>query len=107
MYQVNLQWKEFNVDLKALDESLRASYPNYKGNQAHSVLELWFDEEPSQEDKDAIEALWAALDPDDAMVESYKSAAQLKAASDAKRESGRAKLAALGLSEDELKALLG
>ena len=107
MYQMNLQWKEFNVDLQALDVSLRADYPNYKGNQAHSVLELWFDEEPSQEDKDAINALWDALDPDDAMVESYQSAAQLKTAADAKRESGRAKLLALGLDIDELKAILG
>jgi hypothetical protein len=104
---MTLQWKEFSVDLRALDASLRAAHPHYAGNQAHSVLELWFDEEPSQEDKDAIEALWAALDPDDAMVENYQSAAQLKTAADAKRESGRAKLAALGLSEDELKALLG
>jgi hypothetical protein len=107
MFKMELQWKEFNVDLAALDASLRADYPNYKGNQAYSILELWFDEEPSQEDKDAINALWAALDPDDAMVESYQSAAQIKAASDAKKESARAKLAALGLDADELKAILG
>lgn len=105
MFCMTLQWKEFNIDLRALDASLKASYPSYVGNQAHSVLELWFNEEPSQEDKDAIEQLWAALDPDDAMVESYKSAADLKIEQDAQKEVALAKLVALGLTVEDLKAL--
>jgi hypothetical protein len=107
MYMIKLEWKEFNVDLAALDVSLRVSYPNYKGNQAQAHLELWFDEEPSQQAKDDIQAMWDAIADNSAMATSYQSAAQVKAASDAKKESAKAKLLALGLSVEELKAILG
>lgn len=107
MFMIKLEWKDFSVDLRALDAQLRADYEHYKGNQAHSYLELWFDEEPSQEDRDAIDALWAAIDENHAMAQSYESYQDVKAAADAKRASAKAKLEALGLTEDELKALLG
>lgn len=107
MFCMKLNWKEFSVDLKALDTSLRADHPHYCGNQAHSVLELWFTEEPDQTAKDAIQALWDSIDSNHAMVASYKSAAQIQAAQDAKKESARSKLAALGLDSDEIKAILG
>lgn len=107
MYMMKLEWKAFNVDLAALDVSLRAAYPHYAGNQAQAYLELWFNEEPSQEAKDAIDALWAAINAEHAMAASYQSAAQLKTAADSQKASARAKLAVLGLTTEELKALLG
>jgi hypothetical protein len=105
MYQMNLQWKEHNVDLQAFDASLKVSYPHYAGNQAHSILELWFNEEPSQDDKDLIQMMWEDIGPDHAMAQSYKSRDQIQADKEAKKASAKAKLAALGLSEDELKAM--
>lgn len=108
MHMMKLEWKEFNVDLKTLDAQLRASYPTYAGNQAHSCLELWFTEEPSQEDKELIQLMWDEIDSDQhAMAQSYQSAGVVKAEAEAKKASAKAKLAALGLTEDELKALLG
>lgn len=107
MYIIKLDWKEFSVDLAALNQQLIAAYPNYVGNQAHSVLELCFSEEPSQEDKAAIEQLWAALDPDDDLAASYQSFDQIQAAKEAQKQSAKAKLLALGLTETEAQALLG
>mgnify|MGYP001557762578 CR=1 FL=1 len=107
MYKIDLQWKEFNVDLESLDQQLRSDYSTYVGNQANSLLELWFSEEPNQEEKDAINTLWNAIDIDHAMTQSYKSASQIKSEKDSQKASAKAKLAALGLTEDELQALLG
>jgi hypothetical protein len=108
MYKLELQWKEFNIDLQTLDAELRISYPLYIGNQAHSVLELWFNEEPNQADKDSIQAIWDAIDSNQhPMAQSYKSAAQVKTEREVQKASAKAKLVVLGLTEDELKALLG
>jgi hypothetical protein len=82
MHKIELQWKEFNINLPALETQLRADYSasGYAGNQStSSCLELWFEEEPEQTDKDAIEALWAAIDEEHELATSYKSADQLKA----------------------------
>lgn len=47
MHTITLSWKPFNLDLEALDKSLRAKYPTYVGNQASNKLELFFTEDPS------------------------------------------------------------
>jgi hypothetical protein len=108
MFRMDLNWKEFNIDLRAFEAFMRPTYsPNYQGSQGSYTLELYFDTEPSQEDKDAIQAYWDGILVDSAETLSYQSKDQVKAASDLKRESAKAKLAALGLDADELKALLG
>jgi hypothetical protein len=107
MFCLILQWKDFNVDLGAFDAQMRADHPTYTGNQAHKHLELWFTEELHQDDQDLIKMAWDEIDENHAMTKSYRSAAQVKADVDAKRASGMAKLAALGLTADELKAILG
>ena len=43
---INLNWKKFNLNLSVLDQTLRAKYPSYAGNQAHNNLELIFTEDP-------------------------------------------------------------
>lgn len=80
MQKLELQWREFNVDLEAVDAKLRAEQPSYKGNQAAACLELWFEELPSQEDQDAIIAWWEALTAESAEAESYRSQDQIQAA---------------------------
>lgn len=108
MFKIELQWKDgVKVNLPALDAQLRADHSEYSGNQAYSKLELWFNQEPSQAAKNAINDLWASIDEDHELAASYKSAEEIKAEQEAKKASAKSKLAALGLSADELKALLG
>ena len=48
MQSKKLEWKQFNIDLRAVDTKMKADYPgNYCGNQAHSCLELYFENECS------------------------------------------------------------
>jgi len=62
MYSIKLEWKEFNVCLEDLEAHLRAEYPNYVGNQAANALDLYFSEEPSEEDRQAIQDHWDEID---------------------------------------------
>ena len=55
-FKIDLQWKEFNVDLNAINTWMKANAgADYCGTQASNKLELWFLEEPTQEVKDAIQ----------------------------------------------------
>lgn len=70
MYKIELQWKEFKVSLVNLEKHLRENFQTYVGNQASSKLELFFSEEPLQEDKDYIADYWESLDGSDYVSES-------------------------------------
>jgi hypothetical protein len=84
MFKMELQWKEVSLDLEKVDTKLKADYPsNYKGNQAHSVLELWFENEPSELEKADILAYWEALDEESDEASSYRSQADVKEAQEA------------------------
>lgn len=106
MYKLELQWKEFNLDLEAIDAKLRLDYPNYTGNQAHSCLELWFSEEPSQEDKDAVMAYWDGLSSESDEATSYRSRQQIKDAKEALKE-GLLSKEWSAMSQPERKLVLG
>lgn len=81
MQKLELQWREFNVDLEAVEAKMKTDYPeSYKGNQSGLCLELWFDELPSQEDCEAIQAWWDALTAESDEAVSYRSQAQIQAA---------------------------
>ena len=107
MYSMKLEWKEFNEDLRAIDAFVKLQSEDYKGNSADSALTLWFENEPSEEIKQAIADKWDGLSAESEEAASYQSAAQIEAEKEAKKASARAKLAALGLTEDELAAILG
>jgi len=108
MYEMKLEWKEHNVDLRAVEAWMKANTTGYLGNSADSCLHLWFEEEPSQEDKDAAQAYWDGLDENSDEAQSYESAADLEAARLAKKASAKAKLIEIaGLTEEEAAALLG
>lgn len=107
-WSMKLEWKEFNLSLSEVEVWMKANAgEHYCGNQAHSCLELWFLEEPSEEIKEAIEAHWDALEDNSDEAEAYQSYEDLAADRAAKKASGKAKLLALGLSEDEVAALVG
>lgn len=108
-YSMRLDWKEFNLDLNAVEAWMRANAgEQYCGNQAHSCLELWFLEEPSQESKDAIEAYWDALTEESEEATAYESNEERQEAIAALKASAKAKLiAGTPLSEAEATAILG
>lgn len=107
-YKIELDWKEFNVDLESVEVWMKANAgSDYCGNQAHARLELWFLEEPSQEVKDAIAAYWDGISEESDEAEGYVSAEDRAEDREAKKASGKAKLIALGLTEAEAAALVG
>lgn len=107
-FMIPLEWKEFSVNLQSVDTWMKANAGDqYCGNQAHGRLELWFLEEPSQDAKDAIAAYWDALHEDSAEATAYRSWASVKADIATKKASGKAKLAQLGLTDEEIAALVG
>lgn len=108
MEMIKLEWKEgVKVDLQALDAKMKEDFPEaYKGNQAHSHLELFF-EQISEEEKEQVMALWEALDEEHELVASYKSKEQIAQDLLAKKASAKAKLLALGLTEEEILAITG
>lgn len=107
-YTKELQWKDHLVNLAALEIWLRTNLENYCGNSADVCLKLHFLEQPSDEALALIDVKWAELDnPQHEMCVSYKSQADLLAEKEAKKQSAKAKLAALGLDAEEVSALLG
>ena len=107
MYSMKLEWKEFNVNLQMLETWLKAQSDLYVGNSADTALTLWFSEEPSEEVKEAVETKWAEIDEESDEAATYVSAQDVLDAQVAKKASGKAKLLALGLTQDEVDALLG
>lgn len=111
MISMKLQWKGFNINLKAVDAHLRGLCTVYSGNQANSVLELLFSSDPSSDDKAAIQSYWNGIASDSSEATSYQTADQVEAAEAtamaAKRASAKTKLVNLGLTSDEADAVLG
>ena len=109
MYNIELQWKEHNIDLSAWNFWAKEQDENCCGCSADSKLTVHFTKEPSQKVKDAIEQKWADMDDSEhEMCQSYKSQAELNTERQAASDSAKAKLiAALGLTKEELVALLG
>jgi hypothetical protein len=107
-YSIRLDWKEFNLDMNTVEAWFRANAgEHYLGNGAYSCLELYFSEEPSQEIKDAIAAYWDGLDEESEEATAYVSRADREAEKALKKDAGKAKLLALGLTEEEVAALVG
>ena len=107
-YMIPLQWKEFKVSLPKVHEWLLANAgEQYCGTQAHSILEVWFKEEPSEEVKELIPMYWEDLQPESEEASAYKSQEDLIQERASKKDSAKAKLAALGLTTEEIEALLG
>lgn len=105
MYSIILEWKEFSVDLRAIETWLRAESDLYSGSVAADKFTLYFSDEPSEEIKEAIQAKWDELEEDSDEAVSYQSQAAIRADVEAKKASAKAKLIALGLSEEEVEAL--
>lgn len=108
-YTKELEWKEHNVDLEALEVWAKVNCgEHYCGNSADSLLKLHFLEEPNQDVLDAINAIWEELDdPEHEMCAKYKSNEQRMNEKAAAKQSAIAALAQVsGLSAEQIKALL-
>ena len=107
-FMLELQWKQgLSLDLNTIEAWMKANAGSqYCGNQAGATLQLWFLSEPLQSVKDAINAYWAALDANSNEAKNYVNQSGRAAAAAALVNSGKAKLLALGLSQDEVNALI-
>ena len=111
MFTLDLNWKTFNISLPKLREWIDANVSApCVGISANSKLQVHFESEPSDAEKSAIFTYWEALDEESEEAQSYKSReqeqAEAQAAKQQKLESAKAKLTALGLTNDEIDVLL-
>lgn len=126
MYAVKKEWKSFNISLDKLEEQLKADFPEhetnpvFKGSQAYSVLELYFDKPiegygkdsegnvttESGSDAETIEALWLLIDESHIIATSYVSLTELSGAEKRAREDAATK-AWDSLSTEQKKLISG
>lgn len=108
---ISLEWKAFNLNLKTVDAWAKANLANCCGITAHKTLDVHFTQQPSEDDVAALELHWESLTEESEEATSYQTAAQVRADAEAEQASlvasASSKLAALGLSDDEIKAILG
>lgn len=107
---ISLEWKDHSVDLEALESWLKDNAGDkYCGNSADKGLTLWFLDEPGEEVRKAIADKWAELDDEKhEMAQSYESQAERQASKEKAKQDAIKKLAkASGLTQTEIKALLG
>ena len=109
-HTIEIDWKEHKIDLQALDEWMRENAgEHYCGNSADSKLRLHFLEEPSEEVKLLVQMMMEELDdPEHEMCKSYVSQAERVEAKKAAKQAAIVALAeASGLTEEQIRALLG
>jgi hypothetical protein len=109
---IQVSWKDFSINVIKVDEAIKTLCPSYTGcMSSQDRLLFGFSEEPSDEVKAQILAYWDSIDAASIEAVTYKSADQLKQEADAAKlaniNSAKAKLAALGLSEAEISAIIG
>lgn len=112
MIPIQLKWLDFPVNLQAVDAYMKINAgTSYSGISADYFLTLWFTESPEDGISEAITAYWADLTSESVEATSYKTAAQITAdeetAKAALLASAQSKLTALGLTADEINAILG
>lgn len=111
-FNIELDWQAFNIDMNTVEIWMKANAgSDYCGNCAGPKLQLWFTAEPIQAVKDAINAYWAGLTSASPEATNYKTQAQRQAdaaaATATAKASAQTKLASLGLTADEIAAILG
>lgn len=106
-FTLELEWQAFNIDLAAMETWFKANAgADYCGSSADTNLKLHFTAEPTQAIKDAIQTKWDSLTEISDEAVSYKSYTTLSSEKETAKASGKAKLAALGLTAEEIDALL-
>lgn len=81
------------VSLEDVETWMKANAgADYAGNQAHTNLQLVFNEEPDQATKDAIQAYWDGIDENSSEATNYISQSSIDAALDSAKASLKAKI---------------
>jgi hypothetical protein len=111
MFTLDLNWKTFNISLPKLREWIDANIETpCVGISANSKLQIHFEQEPEEVDKNDLLSYYEAIDEDSIEATSYLTREQELAAQQAelqaKKDSAKAKLLALGLTEAEIEAIL-
>lgn len=111
MFTLDLNWKQINISLPKLREWIDANIEtSCVGISANTKLQIHFEQEPSEVDKNDLLSYYEAIDEESVEASSYLTVEQELAAQQAelqaKKDSAKAKLLALGLTEDEIEAIL-
>jgi hypothetical protein len=107
MVNVILSWKDKKVSLPLIELKMRGQYPEYCGCSAGNELTLHFNiESLDQFIIDEVNNYWDTL-AEDAEEFNYKSKEDISSEKVSKKLSAKQKLLTLGLTEEEVSALLG
>lgn len=109
---ISLNWLPFNVDLNTVRAWMVANAgPNFVAVQAGTIIEIFFSSDPGADVNSAVQSYWAGLSESSPEATAYISRNDRKAAAVASRAtivaSATAKLTALGLTADEISAIIG
>ena len=85
MYNIDLTWHPFPVNLDKVDTWLRANASGYFGNSSDTDLTLHFLSEPDDATKAAVHAYWEALTEESPEAVAYMPQADISAAIEAAR----------------------
>jgi hypothetical protein len=107
MKTIQLEWKEFKVNLEKVNEMAKIIDESCCGLSANSKLEVHFLEDISEEKEQELKDYWDSIVEESEEVKTYKSFEEIKEEATKKKESAKAKLAKLGLDAEEIAALLG
>lgn len=111
MKNIEMAWKEFNLNLEMVQSATKALAPDMiLGVSAGSNLTIHCADEITEEQEQDIKDYLEALTNVSVEATSYKTASEIKTEQDAalttKRASAQAKLMALGLTEEEVNAII-
>lgn len=105
MKTIKMQWREYNLNLSVIDKKLRETYPSYLGNSADTSLRMHFSSLTEAEELSLNTYLDGINEASEEAV--YVSKENEQALINLKKQSAKEKLMSLGLTEDEIKALIG
>lgn len=105
MLSIELPWKENNINLNLLNKKVKELNPAYLGCAADVKLTLYFDS-LTEEEAQVIKDYWESLNEESEEITTYKSREDEELEVKAKKELAKQKLITLGLTEDEVSALI-
>ena len=107
MFDINLNWKSFNVSLSAVQLAVEALITSVKvaGLSANSSLQIHCEFCPTDAEIAAVKSYWESLTAESPEVVNYKSQSAIKEEQLALKASAVSKLKALGLSDAEISAM--
>lgn len=104
-------WKEFSINGDLVLITIKTLSDKIVGTSHNSKFQIHFSSQPSVEELEAINDYWDSINEESEEATSYISGEQVKQNQQAEnlalKESAKAKLLALGLSEAEVSAILG